>query len=70
MTEGSFLPGWPLIAGELALLGLALLVALAAGHACARYLRLPRITGYVAAGLLLGPSALDMLDASLLESLD
>jgi Kef-type K+ transport system membrane component KefB len=69
MTEGSFLPGLPLIAGELALLGLALLAALAAGHACARYLRLPRITGYVAAGLLLGPSALDMLDASLLESL-
>ncbi len=69
MTDGGFLPEFPLVASEFVLLGAALLVALAAGHACARYLRLPRITGFVAAGLLLGPSALDVLDASLLASL-
>jgi Kef-type K+ transport system membrane component KefB len=68
MTNGGFLPELPLVAGEFVLLGAALLVALAAGHACARYLRLPRITGFVAAGLLLGPSALDLIDAGLLSS--
>ena len=67
MTEGGFLPQFPFVAGELALLGAVLLAALAAGHACARYLRLPRITGFVAAGLLLGPSALDVLDANVLH---
>jgi Kef-type K+ transport system membrane component KefB len=69
MTEGGFLPEFPLVAGEFVLLGAALLAALAAGHACARYLRLPRITGFVAAGLLLGPSALDLLHARLLSDL-
>lgn len=69
MTEGGFLPEFPLVAGEFVLLGAALLAALAAGHACARYLRLPRITGFVAAGLVLGPSALDLLDARLLSDL-
>jgi Kef-type K+ transport system membrane component KefB len=48
-------------------LGAVLLAALAAGHACARYLRLPRITGFVTAGLILGPSALDVLDAQVLH---
>ncbi|HWQ38723.1 MAG TPA: cation:proton antiporter [Burkholderiales bacterium] len=67
MTEGGFLPEFPFVAGELALLGAVLLSALAAGHACVRYLRLPRITGFVAAGLLLGPSVLDVLDAQVLH---
>lgn len=67
MTDGGFLPQFPFVAGELALLGAVLLAALAAGHACARYLHLPRITGFVAAGLLLGPSALDVLDARVLH---
>jgi Kef-type K+ transport system membrane component KefB len=69
MTEGGFLPEFPLVAGEFVLLGAALLAALAAGHACARYLKLPRITGFVAAGLVLGPSMLDLIDAALLSSL-
>jgi Kef-type K+ transport system membrane component KefB len=69
MTEGGFLPEFPFVAGEFVLLGAALLAALAAGHACARYLRLPRITGFVAAGLVLGPGALDLLDAELLSNL-
>lgn len=69
MTEGGFLPEFPLVAGEFVLLGAALLAALAAGHACARYLKLPRITGFVAAGLVLGPSVLDLIDATLFSSL-
>jgi Kef-type K+ transport system membrane component KefB len=67
MTEGGFLPEFPFVAGELALLGAVLLAALAAGHACARYLRLPRITGFVAAGLMLGPSVFDVLDTRVLQ---
>lgn len=69
MTQGGFLPEFPLVAGEFVLLGATLLAALAAGHACARYLRLPRITGFVAAGLVLGPGALDLIDSALLSNL-
>ncbi|HZP93118.1 MAG TPA: cation:proton antiporter [Burkholderiales bacterium] len=69
MQEGSFLPSFPLAGAPLVLFGFAVLCALAVGHAVVRYVRLPRITGFVLAGLLLGPSALNVLDAGLLENL-
>jgi len=54
MDEVSFLPTFPLFAANMMLVGAVLLCGLAAGHVFARYLRLPRITGFVAAGLVLG----------------
>ena len=51
MDEISVLPTFPLFAANMMLVGAVLLCGLASGHAFARYLRLPRITGFVAAGL-------------------
>jgi len=69
MDEVSFLPTFPLFAANMMLVGAVLLCGLAAGHVFARYLRLPRITGFVAAGLVLGPGMLNLLDRSTLAEL-
>jgi len=69
MDEVSFLPTFPLFAANMMLVGAVLLSGLAAGHVFARYLRLPRITGFVAAGLVLGPDMLNLLDAPTLAEL-
>jgi len=69
MDEVSFLPTFPLFAANMMLVGALLLCGLAAGHVFARYLRLPRITGFVAAGLVLGPGMLNLLDRSTLAEL-
>jgi Kef-type K+ transport system membrane component KefB len=69
MDEVSFLPTFPLFAANMMLVGAVLLCGLAAGHVFARYLRLPRITGFVAAGLVLGPGMLNFLDQSTLTEL-
>ena len=42
---------------ELASLGLILLLALLAGH-LVRFIRVPEVTGYILAGVALGPSVL------------
>lgn len=69
MDEVSFLPTFPLFAANMMLVGAVLLSGLAAGHVFARYLRLPRITGFVAAGLVLGPGMLNLLDRTTLAEL-
>ncbi len=69
MDEVSFLPTFPLFAANMMLVGAVLLCGLAAGHVFARYLRLPRITGFVAAGLVLGPGMLNLLDRATLAEL-
>jgi Kef-type K+ transport system membrane component KefB len=69
MDEVSFLPTFPLFAANMMLVGAVLLFGLAAGHVFARYLRLPRITGFVAAGLVLGPGILNLLDQATLAEL-
>lgn len=69
MDEVSFLPTFPLFAANMMLVGAVLLCGLATGHVFARYLRLPRITGFVAAGLVLGPDMLNVLDAPTLVEL-
>ena len=69
MDEVSFLPTFPLFAANMMLVGAVLLCGLAAGHVFARYLRLPRITGFVAAGLVLGPGMLNLLDQATLAEL-
>jgi Kef-type K+ transport system membrane component KefB len=69
MDELSFLPTFPLLAANMILVAAVLLCGLAAGHVFTRYLRLPRITGFVAAGLVLGPNVLNLLDQSMLSGL-
>jgi len=69
MDDVSFLPTFPLFAANMMLVGAVLLSGLAAGHVFARYLRLPRITGFVAAGLVLGPGMLNLLDRTTLAEL-
>lgn len=58
-----FLPAWPPQLNEAMRIAVALLVAGLAGEVFARFVRLPRITGYSLAGLILGPSVLGWFDA-------
>src|SRR5918992_529352 len=53
---------------ELLSVGLILLAALAAGHLAQR-VRLPEVTGYLAMGALIGPTALDVITHDNLEAL-
>lgn len=69
MDDASFLPTFPLAAANMMLVGAVLLCGLAAGQVFVRFMRLPRITGFVAAGLLLGPAVLNLLDQSMLDEL-
>ena len=69
MHQASFLPTFPLFAANMMLVGVVLLCGLAAGQVFTRYLRLPRITGFVAAGLVLGPGMLNLLDRPTLAEL-
>ena len=50
-----FLPAWPLHFNETMHIAVALLVAGLVGEGLARFVRLPRISGYSLVGLLLGP---------------
>jgi Kef-type K+ transport system membrane component KefB len=69
MDDASFLPTFPFAAANLMLVGAVLLCGLAAGQVFVRFLRLPRITGFVAAGLLLGPAVFNLIDQSMLAEL-
>jgi len=69
MDEVSFLPTFPLVAGNMLLIGAILLCGLIAGHVFTRFLHLPRITGFMAAGIALGPGVLNLLEPSVLSEL-
>jgi len=69
MHDAGFLPSFPLAAANIMLVGAILLSGLAVGQIFVRVLRLPRITGFVAVGLLLGPGALGWLDETTLGHL-
>ena len=60
-------PEWPPRFSALLQVGLALILTALAGEACRRA-RLPSVSGYAAAGLLLGPLLLGWFDASELAS--
>lgn len=64
-----FLPSLPPAITQLTLFGLLLLLGLAAGEAVRRYLSLPRITGYVLIGALLGPAGTGLVDSNALFEL-
>ena len=66
MDDIIFLPSFPLAAANLMVVGAILLCGLAVGQVFVRVLKLPRITGFVAAGLVLGPGVLGLLDQTML----
>src|SRR5574340_714467 len=63
----TFLPHWPSAVSPLLLFSILLLVGLAAGELSQRVLRLPRITGYVIAGIVFGQLSRTLGGRSLLE---
>jgi Kef-type K+ transport system membrane component KefB len=69
MPELAFLPQWPPLANQMFWIGALLAAGVACGEAVRRFLRLPRITGYAAAGLALGPGGLGLIDRPVLEEL-
>ncbi|HSD53745.1 MAG TPA: cation:proton antiporter [Burkholderiales bacterium] len=69
MPELAFLPKWPPLANQMFWIGALLAAGVACGEAVRRFLRLPRITGYAAAGLALGPGGLGLIEDSVLEDL-
>ncbi len=69
MSELFFLPDLPPAAARLPWYALLLLAAVIAGEAVQRWLRLPRLLGWIAVGAVLGPHALGVLDAGSLDAL-
>ncbi|MBI4194312.1 MAG: cation:proton antiporter [Betaproteobacteria bacterium] len=65
MSTLNYLPSFPLPPDPVLLFGLLLLSGFAGGEIAHRMLRLPRIVGYVSAGLALGVSGLGLLDYEL-----
>lgn len=61
MTLSAYLPTWPLSISPALWLALTLVIAVLVGEGLMRYLRLPRIVGYVGIGLLLGPAGLNLI---------
>lgn len=58
----AFLPEWPPALGPLSWFAVLLVAATAGGELAWRMLRLPRIVGYVIAGMLLGPYGIGIID--------
>ena len=58
-----------MVANPMIWVGLLLLLGILGGEFAQRVLRLPRITGYAAAGMLLGPGGLKLIDAPVLIQL-
>lgn len=66
--EFAFLPSWPPQANGFLLFGAILLAGLIGGELAGRTRYLPRITGFIAVGLALGPSGLGLLTPTMLEA--
>ncbi|HSD43175.1 MAG TPA: cation:proton antiporter [Burkholderiales bacterium] len=64
-----FLPRWPLPFGQLLWVGVLLVAAIVAGEAARRWLRLPRILGYITVGAVLGPEASGVITGETLGDL-
>ncbi len=66
--NGHLFPTWPPTFNPFVLFGLILVAGLVGGQLAHRTGYLPRITGYIIAGFLLGPSVTHVLDHDLLEN--
>jgi len=62
-----FLPDWPLSFNTQSAFGLLLFAGVIGGYLAHRISWLPSVTGFMAAGLLIGPSGLDLLTEDALE---
>lgn len=62
------LPRFPLFVNPVALFGLTLLLGLIGGEIARHSRLLPRISGYIAVGILVGPSGFDIVTPSLLSN--
>ena len=69
MPELFFLPSWPPAAQALPWYALLLLAAAIAGELVRRWLHLPRLFGWVAAGILMGPQVGGVVTATMLEDM-
>lgn len=70
MTSYVFFPTWPISLNVLTAIGLILIAGVLGAHFLRRLLpQVPAITGYVLTGILIGPSALNLVDASLLSDI-
>src|SRR5262245_5462672 len=69
MGDIAFLPQWPVLANQMVWVGVLLIAGVAGGELVQRILRLPRITGYAAAGLALGPGGSALIGQPLLNEL-
>lgn len=63
----SYLPDWPLQMNGLLLFGALILIGVAGGHLAHRTRVLPRITGFIATGFILGPGVLGLLTPEMLS---
>lgn len=66
--ELAFLPSWPIVPGQLFEVALLLILAVLAGEAARKWLRVPRLLGYVIVGATLGPNALGIVDEATVEA--
>ncbi len=62
MSDFFFLPAWPPPVEDLPWLAFLLIVAVLAGEAVQRWLHLPRLLGWIAAGVAFGPEGAGLLD--------
>ena len=69
MSELFFLPSWPPGADALPWYALLLLVAAIAGELARRWLHLPRLFGWIAVGVLLGPRVGGVINERMLEEM-
>src|SRR5262245_53682865 len=69
MPELFFLPSWPPAAQALPWSALLLLAAAIAGELVKRWLHLPRLFGWIAAGILMGPQVGGVLTEAMLEDM-
>ena len=69
MGDLAFLPSWPPAANQMIWVGVLLVAGAVGGELVQRLARLPRITGYAAAGLALGPGGWGPIDQPLLDEL-
>src|SRR4051812_45223430 len=69
MDELFFLPKTLFQHSPLLWFGALVLAAMLAGELCARWLRLPRIVGFVSSGIVLGPQVTGVIDTDLLFEL-